>query len=383
MNTSYAGEIDLLLKKLVEKKILTEEEAKTVLDETRKEVKNEIKKGKHPTLPKWVQNTKFKGDVRLRYQGQRTEDSHTRHRGRIRFRFGATSRITDQFKVGFRLASGGDDPRSTNQTLQNFFDTPDIRLDRAFMEYSPGDYLTLAGGKIKNPIWVPADLLWDGDINPEGAGANFHFKPFFLNAGWFILDESSSDDSDPWMAFIQPGVKVKTSDSTYLKAAVTGYFFSSVEDPDHSAGTNTRNADGLLEYKYNSVAAAAEFGIKEPFGKAIEKLAFFGEGIYNPDPDSDEYGWLVGFKFGSAKVKEFGDWQFKYMYRRLERDAWLDTFPDSDFFDGDTGVKGHEAILTFGLTKHVTFGLDYYFAQEIDDPELEQHLLQADLVLKF
>ena len=115
----------------------------------------------------------------------------------------------------------------------------------------------------------------------------------------------------------------------------------------------------------------------------VERVALFGEGIYNPDPDDNNYGWLGGLKFGSKKVNEFGKWQVKYMYRRLEKDAWLDTFPDSDFFGGKTGVQGHEGIISFGLTENFTLDIDYYNVEEIDDSNQDQQLLQVDLVAKF
>ena len=77
----------------------------------------------------------------------------------------------------------------------------------------------------------------------------------------------------------------------------------------------------------------------------------------------------------------------KYNYRRLERDAWPDFLPDSDFFGGDTNVKGHEVEFKFGLHKYVTMGLDYYHSEPIrlpaGQPELDEDLIQIDLLLKF
>jgi len=35
------------------------------------------------------------------------------------------------------------------------------------------------------------------------------------------------------------------------------------------------------------------------------------------DADVDSKGWLVGVKFGHKKVKELGQWQVKYNYRRV------------------------------------------------------------------
>ena len=93
----------------------------------------------------------------------------------------------------------------------------------------------------------------------------------------------------------------------------------------------------------------------------------------------------MGIKFGHKKVKQLGQWQVKYNYRRLEKDAWPDFLPDSDFYGGKTDSKGNEVEFKLGLAKHVAFGLDYYFdVKPINgDADREQKLLQADLALKW
>jgi hypothetical protein len=58
-------------------------------------------------------------------------------------------------------------------------------------------------------------------------------------------------------------------------------------------------------------------------------------------------------------------------------------FPDSDFYGGRTGVRGHEIVLAYAVAKNVSFGLDYYLADVIEGDENQQRLLQADLVVKF
>ena len=170
---SFAGEIDILVDKLVEKGILTSSEAKTILNETKKEVEKEIANGTYSSLPQWVRKMKFKGDLRLRYQWNRKKGARQRHRGRYRFRLGVQTKVIDNLKIGFGLATGGSDPRSTNQTMTGSFQTPDIRLDYAYAEYEASPWLTVYGGKFhrKSVLWQPSDLLWDGDINPEGAAA--------------------------------------------------------------------------------------------------------------------------------------------------------------------------------------------------------------------
>lgn len=396
-----AVEVDILVDKLVEKGILSPVEAQIILDETKQQVAKEIAQGKNSSLPAWVQSLKLKGDFRLRYQydDKDLDSASGRNRGRIRYRLGIESKVNDKLKVAAGLASGGTDPRSTNQTFQDTFSTKGINLDYAYAEYAARPWLTLLGGKMprKGILWEPTDLLWDGDITPEGGAIllskSVNGVDFFTNLGLFQIDESSSKSDEPYMGYIQPGVKLKLGKNVTLKGAVTGYLVQTAEyDIDNSAGTNTLNGSNH-KYDYDAVSPAFELAVKEPLGGIVPYFSLFGEYVNAFDPSDDNNGFAAGIKLGEQKVKDKGQWQAKYIYRHLERDAWFDALPDSDAYDGDTNVKGHELALDYGLSKNVTFGLDYYYMQPIDplsgvsDHSLgsgnEQHIIQADLVLKF
>ena len=390
---AYSGEIDILVEKLVEKGILSPGEARAILIETKEEVKKDLAKGELEGLPKWVQNTKIKGDLRLRYQWEDKHDAPDRHRGRYRFRLGLETKVNEAVKIAAGLATGGDDARSTNQTMCDGFSTPDIRLDYAYAEWMATPWLTLKAGKIKSVkkvIFRPSDLLWDSDINPEGISFLLSKKmnncDLFVNTGLWVLDESSSDTSDPFMWVIQPGFKYKFDEKTHIKMAVAGYIFDNVEgatltNGDDNSGKYNTLEGGALKYNYNSIAPSIEMGFKEPFGGLIPYLAVFGDYVYNPDPSEENNGYLLGVKFGAEKVKK-GRWQAKYMYRHLEKDAWIDIFPDSDAYSGHTDVKGHEFAFTYGIGKNVTLGLDYYYMERIKGTG-RRHLLQLDWKLKF
>ena len=62
----------------------------------------------------------------------------------------------------------------------------------------------------------------------------------------------------------------------------------------------------------------------EPFDLPIPRLAAFGEFIHNPDPDDENNGWLLGVKLGDKKVNNKNKWQLKYMFARLQKDAFVD-----------------------------------------------------------
>jgi polyhydroxyalkanoate synthesis regulator phasin len=400
---AQAAEIDILVRKLVEKGVLSPGDAQQILNETKEEAKVQLAKGEAPGVPKWVQNVKIKGDLRTRYQWEEKKSgtatkANDRNRARIRLRLGVDAKINDQVQLAAGLATGGADPRSTNQTLQDFFQTPDIRLDYAYAQYMPFSWMSLSGGKIKNPLWRPSAMLWDGDIYPDGAGVNLAWSAYpkfdtFVNAGFFILDESSSYNADPIMWAVQPGFKWGMTDQADLRATFNYYGFNGLKGKkggynDASPKTNSADADGNYLYNYDSIGASAELGFKKPFGDQgifahLPYMSVLGDFIYNTDPKEDRTGWLIGGKIGYSKVSKPGQWQGKYTYRKLQKDAWLDIFPDSDFYGGDTGVKGHEAKFNYGLLNNVNLGLGYYYTENLSGTKRKENLFQADLVFKF
>jgi hypothetical protein len=336
-----------------------------------------------------MQKMKLKGDFRLRHQTQNKDNDNTprRERWRMRMRLGVITDVNDQWKVGFGLATGGTDPRSTNQTLEETFQSPDVRIDYAYAQYKPFDWLTALGGKFKNPLWRPKDLLWDSDIRPDGLAAPLEFKinsdvDLFITPAYFILDEFSDRGGNPDMFLAQAGVNWKINDPLSLKLAASYYGFNDLVGNSftHSSGSNSTDANGNLLYDYDSFSLDAQAGYK--LDGIVPYLAAFGQYV-SADSDDDDTGYLVGVKFGHKKVKKLGQWGFKYNYRRLERNAWPDFLPDSDFYGGKTNAKGHEFELKFGLAKNIIFGLDYYLTEQIIGSDNEEDLLQADLVVKW
>ncbi len=390
---SFAGEVDILVQKLVEKNILTPVEAQIILDETKHEVAKELAKGESYALPKWAQKINLTGDLRLRYQYNTQEDANDRHRARYRYRLGIGADIVDSVKVAAGIASGGDDPRSTNETLDDQFETKGAMLDYAYASWHPADWFTLLGGKIKgNPIWLTSDLLWDGDINPEGAAMRMYMEDVlphvdaFGNAALFILDESAGDDKDPFMVVSQAGLNWKMTDKAHLKAAVASYNPINEQKSafEWSAGTNTLR-NGVLINEYDALVASAEIGVNNPIEQLdfINYCALFGDYVIAPDPTDDNQGFLVGLSVGDKKVSKKGEWAAKALYRYLEQDAWLDFLPDSDAYDGGTNIHGPELVFEYGLSDNVILGLDWYYCDLINGADVPQSLIQADMLFKF
>lgn len=384
---TLAGEVDKLVNKLVEKGILTRSEA----DELTLEMKQETEEQKETEndeskIPEWIERTKIAGDLRLRYQYEDREEE-SRERGRYRLRVGVDSQIIDTVKIGFGLATGSGDPRSTNQTFTNSSEKPTARFDYAFAQWHPIDWFKITGGKMHNPLWRPSDLLWDSDITPEGVAAQIPFDiskavELFLNTGLFIIDEQSTT-ADPYLFVIQPGLSWNITDIVSLKLAAAYYGIENVQGAslDHSSETNTLSGGGLA-FEYNSYGVSGQIAVKKLTG-FLPYLGVYGEYINNPDPDDENEGYIGGIIFGHEKIGKLWDWQLGYSYRQLEQDAWLDIFPDSDFYGGATGVKGSEAIFNLGLAKNIWLGLDYYSTENIGEDSIQEDLFQADVNFKF
>jgi hypothetical protein len=391
--SAYAGEMDLLLEKLVEKGVLTPGEAQQVKTETKEQIKKEIAQAKYDLLPEWLQKVKFKGDFRLRYQWDKDKGQDDNNRARIRVRLGTDVKVNDQMKVGVGIATGKtSDPRSTNVTIGNSSTSnapasfKDIILDYAYGQYNPTTWFTFTGGKFKNIIWQPTDLLWDTDLNPEGAAAQFDYRlnptvGLFANALFFWMRNDTRSDKQPMMFAVQPGVNLTLADKYSIKAAVADYVFAAVKGTStfsqwatNSATPGTSGSSKVYIYNYNSVNPSVEMNIKDPFAgisgflnQRIPSAGIFGDFVYNYSPKlkHSRSGWDAGFKFGHEKVGDWGQWQAKFLYARLGRDAWLDIFPDSDRYSGKTNMKSFEAIYEFGLGKNASISLDYYYSRNL------------------
>lgn len=404
VRNSHAGEIDLLLQKLVEKGILTNSEAQQVKIETQEQVKKEIATGKSASLPAWVQNIKLKGDLRVRYQFKNDKASgdvaKNTHIGRIRGRLGLEGKVNDKLMAGVGMATGSGDPRSTNITFGSYNTKKTIVLDYAYGKYSPFSWMSLVAGKMLLPdaLWEPSDLIWDTDITPEGGilqltkdlGSN---TSLFLNTGALIVDaDTSSDNDNPTAYMLQPGASYKFNDNVSLKGAVSWQNFSNIKghvSSSYSGASNTGNTTAgtsTYVYDYNLINPAVELSIKEPFkaiGLNVESLKLIGEYVNNLAVSEASKGFSCGFKVGNSKVEKWGDWQAKYIYAMLGRDAVLDVLPDSDRYGGKTGIRSHEIEIQYGLGKNTFLGFDVYRSWRTYGAKAPETLVQADWNMKF
>lgn len=406
---SWAAEtdVDRLLSLLVEKKVLTPDDATAF----RADLAVKKQEEKQPaSVPDWVQNIKLKGDVRTRYEWDKNKGLQDNSRARIRARIGVEGKINNKLKAGIGIATGkSSDPRSRDITLGNSSSTntpgsgKDIILDYAYGQYAPFRWLTLIAGKFQNILWQPFDVLWDNDLTPEGFGANLNYRlnpktELFFNNLFFVLKNDSRTDKQPFLEALQPGLNLAVNDQIGLKSALTYYLFRSVKAAqkfsDSKSGSSPYAASGntliggRYKYNYNAIQPSVEFSFKKPFNGLFPYASIFGDYIYNLSGISTGAGGFdIGVKLGAQKVSDWKQWQAKLVYSKIGRDSWLDILTDNNRYGGDTNSKSFEAILEFGLGKNTSLVLDYYNSQSLTrngggsyNPEQE---LQVDWNLRF
>jgi len=165
-----------LIDALVKKGVLSDQEAEDIRADIAKEYST-TSAGKI-SIASYITNLQLYGDARLRYEhiddGLQSNAANkangyaaNQDRYRYRIRVGADYTFTDNFKAGFELesATAAD---SANQSLGSGYSKYPINVGLLYLQWKPTDWATLTGGKQRNPIYT-TDLVWDPDINPEGA----------------------------------------------------------------------------------------------------------------------------------------------------------------------------------------------------------------------
>jgi len=342
------------------------------------EVQTSVTKVQAVELPasgeSWSDRIKLDGDLRYRYESIDPEGSSTRKRNRIRARTNVRANLSDDIEVGFGLATGSDDPVSTNQTLGGGGSTKGVGLNVAYVDWQAMDGLHIIGGKFKNPLVKVGkqSLMWDGDWTPEGIGLSYERDWFFANAiGTYLESDSNrANDGFSWGAQFGAsgeigGAKVKGGIAYYsINTQGDSTTFGDPSDPDDYFGNAAVEAGGLpcgttgatCEYLYDYLLAEAF--AEAAFNIGDWPAVVFFDYVNNGDPSDDDTAWTAGARIGQAKDR--GQLQFSYLYADKEADSMLGLLTDSDFAGGGTDNKGHFLQVNYGINENWSIGAQYF-----------------------
>ncbi len=323
----------------------------------------------------------LKGDFRYRHELTAKEGAPQRNRERVRARVSLKGQVNEQIKAVVGLATGGSDPLSTNQTLSGNFSTKGIQLDKAFITYENGP-IELQLGKMKNPLAKAgkSELIWDGDVTPEGAALGITFKPLFVNLASFWIKEDKSSSEDLFLYSGQAGAKATLS-SLKVLAGIGYHSFanikgaSSIHYKNKSMG-NSLDTAGLYLNDYNLIEV---FGsVKIPSALPVNLFVHL---VKNLGASEDGLGWTGGASLG--KVKKPGSWSAKASWKQVEKDAVIGALTDSDFIGGGTDGSGLEASVAVGVLPKTKLQLSYFLNQIKLTDGKSYHKVQADASVKF
>jgi hypothetical protein len=301
------------------------------------------------------------GDFRLRYEANIGDaDAPDWDRGVLRARLGATYAVSDRLTVGGRLATGDpDDPNSSDVTLSNFADDFDVSLDQAFAHYTRAG-ADVWGGKFALPF-ARTELVWDGDVNPQGIGAAYGIP---VGAGalrfsglYFLVDQSVAG-SDSSMVGAQASVDLPlTEDLRFeLSAARYGYSLPGVAGAD--AGdfrSNLIGPDGryVSDFDLFDVIGAATFRGWERWPVRVTGEYVRNLGARTPG----DTGYSIELAAGTAVEK--GDWRFGYGYSVAEVDAVLAAF-SHDNTTIATNYRQHTLFVDYVLMDRIMLDATLY-----------------------
>ena len=390
---------DALLDKLVDKGILTAQEAAELREESDKNFTTafQTKTG----MPDWVTGYKLSGDVRGRFEHISSENTGMIDRERLRYRIrvGLTVNMLDDLEAGFRLTSGETtkgattgNPNSGNTTFSDNGSKKSIFIDTAYGKWTPlnagGWTAGITVGKMENPFAFTT-MLFDADYTPEGAAIQTGWaindkQSLSFTLGGFMLDEASASVHDP---FLYGGQLLWTAKWTpKLTSTVGGGMLSlkykeqlTTDNVPYVNRGNTREPVFLdnsvfyrLKENFNPLIADASLTYtldSFPFYTGTFPLKFGGEFIHNPSASAKNHGFWVGATFGKSGTKK--TWDITYRYEYLEADAWYDQLVDDDngaFYPGTnpnanssygyfggTNIKGHMVKFNYSFTDSFTF----------------------------
>ena len=418
---------DALINKLVQKGILTDQEAKDIMSETIQT--NQVSSSKWK-ISDAIRNIQLFGDVRFRYEYRgadnapgsgSTKDDYVRERFRYAVRVGIKGDLFDNFYYGLRLDTSTN-PRSpwvtfgddTNPT-PSAKNSDGINIGQAYLGWRPTDWYEMTVGKMPMPLYV-TPMIWDSDINPEGAveklKASVGNFDLFANFGQFIYQDVNPDtafpSSDTFMLAWQLGTTVKLAKDVSFKVAPVFYNYTGVgqngsssmlDQPFVGQGLNGINVGlnpaftNAVHFNQNGInnLLVLEVPAEVNFKVAKYNTRVFGDFSYNFQGDDraraaatfagptilpaavtgQNKAYQVGAAIGNlglvyGQTSKKNTWEARAYWQHIEQYAVDVNLIDSDFFEGRANMEGVFSAFAYSITDGIIATIHYGYANQIN-----------------
>jgi len=345
---------DPLLELMIQKGMVTPEEATKVRAEADALLANSGAAFSSPPSSKWAMADSMKrlelfGDVRVRYEDRLVEDPKNAEihlqRARYALRLGLRGEVYDDFYFGLRLETAAN-PRSPWVTMgtstsstsayQGPFgkSTAGINLGQIYLGGRFGETMEVTIGKMANPLFT-TPMVWDSDLAPEGITERFKYKvgqaDFFATFGQFLYEDTNPTDtsggffggsnlypsqnggsSTPlWLLAWQAGVEYHFTTNVSAKIAPVLYNYAgqgantSASASQAGPGFNgvfvgqgaTNGVNGVAAYGWSGYPSGASGGFNAN-QTGINDLLIL------------EFPWEVNFKIKKLDARFFGDFAY-------------------------------------------------------------------------
>ena len=331
------------------------------------------------------------GDIRLRYESNFGDrNARNRDRGVLRARLRGSYAVTDGLSIGGELSTGDpDDPNSSDVTLSNFDDDLSVSLDQAWLRFKIGK-VELTGGKIPLPF-VRTDMVWDGDVYPQGASASYANKvgaaSFKASALYFMIDESvGGPDSHMIGGQLAAGLPVNPELKVDLAASYYDYRLNSLVGGDAGDFRSNRFANGkyLSDFNLLDIIGSATWsglGHRWPVKLTANYVHNFGA------TTKADTGLLISLLAG--RTTDHGDWRLGYGYAQTGIDAVFAAFSEDNTTLATNYVQ-HNLSVEHVIRPHLILGGTFYrfkpksvIGAGVDEPNDWLNRLRINLLAEF
>ncbi|MFZ4395329.1 MAG: putative porin [Kiritimatiellia bacterium] len=357
----------------------------------------------------WADSIVWKGDVRYRTELRKDRGANTKDPNgnaeydRLRARIGLEAQLNENIKAGVRLATDGigsggkgvgGDPQSGNQDMNNGASKKPIFLDLGYIDWNlfgpDNSELHAVFGKMANPfITMNDDLVWDPDTTPEGVAVKgvYDLSPVTLlgNAGYLVLNNNNSVNgyaaNDQIILYGSQGaVKYEFCPEVSITMGISDYYYNNIKD----AAANDFDVMGKLKTTgsptfygndmYSTTGGKTTnsyfltgFNVVQPFvsldmyptvcGQVLP-VSVFAQGVKNMIANNRNMGEMVGFTVGKAKNPQ--TFEFGATYAKLQRNATLGMWTDSDRWGGGTDGSGYKLYGKYMILKYLMGSVTYF-----------------------
>ncbi len=316
---------------------------------------------------------RFNGDFRLRYEYTTTGNgSLSLGREVVRFRAGITYPVRDDITVRARLATGDpDDPNSTDVTLSSWLNDLAVSLEVASVEITRRRWAAY-GGKFFNPLQY-TELVWDGDVNPQGVAGKVMLGDAAKVTGtltglYFIVDQQannlSSDMAGGQLTVAVPaGTRWKVSGSAaYYDYRIRSLTATSVTGDIRGNRLVPGGGAYLSDFDLLDLLVALDYsGLGERY-----PLRLVGDYVHNSGASDQNTGYGVDAYVGRSARQ--GDIRYRYGYGMTETDAVLAAFSHDNTTLGtnyETHTLAVDAVPIASFFLNATL---YYYRPHISTP---------------